>query len=408
MMAPTMMGENRIARRYGRWVALRGACGRVSLNLDVRPWELSRCPAFPRPCRPGSRSAAAAPRARGRARPGPGTRQPRPRTRGRPRRGWAGAGRAPAPTRAREPGPSGPRSNCGTAPSPGTPRSLLSCPVPSIRRPSPGTKRPRPTVGRRGGTRHLIEPLLERAQRVGPRRLELGLDLARVEAQRAAEPARDPLHRPVVEQAEHVHPGDEPVAGTDHQPAAELGAEAAVPERLLHRDGELGRAWPRPADRLELADRAQRAGDEAAKDDGAAGVALEVGAVGPDALVAGVPAEPQPAVLAVEAQEVLRQQSAALARCKPAEARGGGSGSRSKGVRHRSFLEVGTPNRPQAARSLRVRPTRTPVPAREASALGGTPGQAAARAKRPMSARTRPMSARFRSSSRCSSCSARR
>ena len=175
-------------------------------------------------------------------------------------------------------------------------------------------------------TRHLVEPLLERADRVRPRRLELGLDLARVEAQRAAEPARDPLHRPVVEQAEHVHPGDEPVAGADHQPPAELGAEAAAPERLLHRDGELGRAGPRPADRLELADRAQLAGDEAAEDDGAAGVALEAGDVGPDVLVAGVPAEPQPAVLAVEAQEVLRQQPAALARREPAEARGGVEG----------------------------------------------------------------------------------
>ena len=173
---------------------------------------------------------------------------------------------------------------------------------------SSGTKPPRPAVGRRGGSRHLVEPLLERAERVRPRRLELGLDLARVEGQRAAEPARDPLHRPVVEQAEHVHPGDEPVAGANHQPPAELGAEAATPERLLHRDGELGRARPRPADRLELADRAQRAGDEAAEDDGVAGVALEAGAVGANALVAGVPAEPPPAVLAVEAQEVLRQQ----------------------------------------------------------------------------------------------------
>jgi hypothetical protein len=130
-----------------------------------------------------------------------------------------------------------------------------------------------------------------------------------------------------------VDPGGEPVARAHGQPPAELGADPAAPERRLHRDRELGHRGPRPLDRLQLADAARLAGDEAAEDDGAGPV--EAGAVGPDPLLARVPAEPEPPVLRVEAEEVRRQQPAALAKDEAAKDWGG-----DQGFRHRPLLVI--------------------------------------------------------------------
>jgi hypothetical protein len=134
------------------------------------------------------------------------------------------------------------------------------------------------------------------------------------------------------------------------QPPAELGAEAAAAEGLSHRNGELGRGRPSPGDRLELADRAQLAPDETAEDEGT-GLAVETGAAGADALLARVAAEAEPPVLAVEAQEVCRQQPLALAGREPSEARDGG-----EGVGHRLVLKVGDgPDHRPARRAARAR-----------------------------------------------------
>jgi hypothetical protein len=137
-----------------------------------------------------------------------------------------------------------------------------------------------------------------------------------VEGERATEPARDPLHPPVIEQAQHVDPGDQPVARPHQQPPAQLGADAPTPERRLDRDRQLGRGRPSAGDRLRLPDRARHAVDEAAEHH--EGGPVEARAVSVDPVLAGEPAEPEVAILGREAQEVPGQQ-AALARPEPAD-----------------------------------------------------------------------------------------
>ena len=113
-----------------------------------------------------------------------------------------------------------------------------------------------------------------------------------------------------------MDPGDQPVARPHQQPPAQLGADAAAPERRLDRDRELGRGRQGAGDRLQLAHRAGHAVDEVAEHHGEGPV--EARAVGADPVLARGPAEAEVAVLGREAQEVPGQQ-VALARREPAD-----------------------------------------------------------------------------------------
>jgi hypothetical protein len=96
---------------------------------------------------------------------------------------------------------------------------------------------------------------------------------------------------------------DQPVAAGDHQPPQERGADAAVLEPALDRDGELRRPGPPGPEQLELTDAADLAARHIADDETT--VPVEPVAIGGDLGDARIAAEAQQAVVALQPQQVI-------------------------------------------------------------------------------------------------------
>jgi hypothetical protein len=82
----------------------------------------------------------------------------------------------------------------------------------------------------------LAEDLLQQGPEGRPRRVDPGLDLALLDLEAAADPARQAHHPAVVDQTDHVEPLEQTVACGDDQPAQQRAADAPALESPLDRD----------------------------------------------------------------------------------------------------------------------------------------------------------------------------
>jgi hypothetical protein len=112
----------------------------------------------------------------------------------------------------------------------------------------------------------------------------------------------------VVDEADHVEPVEQAVAGKDHEPPQQRSADAAALVWALDRYRELRGSRPAGADRLELADPAHLAALDAAHDQRAAPV--ELFAIGGDLCGAGVAAKAQQTVVAIQPQQIVSHLAA--------------------------------------------------------------------------------------------------